>query len=140
MFNASTHLQRFLGKMSAKATDYVFALATLVYATQIGSFLFVSHRPRWPRHTVVTFACYCHWHYFNISYPGSWLGINASTWMPQLNDKQSFNKSYLLCDINDLMIWYSMVTYVTLSSQAVAPISFFGLFDFLHYSWFVDDD
>ncbi len=36
-------------KMSAKATDYVLALATLDYATQIGSFLFVWHHPRWPR-------------------------------------------------------------------------------------------
>ncbi len=38
-----------LAKTSALATVNVLALATLGGVTQIGSFLFVSHCPRWPR-------------------------------------------------------------------------------------------
>jgi hypothetical protein len=43
----------------------LLALATLVSATQIGSFLFRSQRPRWrqSKYKNVAVACRCRWHY-----------------------------------------------------------------------------
>jgi hypothetical protein len=47
--------------MPATATHIVLALATLGDATQIGLFLFMLLRPRWPRQ--VSNDCHCHRHY-----------------------------------------------------------------------------
>jgi hypothetical protein len=49
----SCTLAKVLGKNVSdgddNSLDYVLAFATLVGVTQTGSFLFVSHHPRWPR-------------------------------------------------------------------------------------------
>jgi hypothetical protein len=47
--------------MPATATHIVLALATLGDATQIGLFLFMLLRPRWPKQ--VSNDCHCHRHY-----------------------------------------------------------------------------
>ncbi len=42
--------------------------------------------------------------------------------MPQLNDKLSFNKSYLLCDINDLVQYGYLQLVVFHKSRVVEKI------------------